>query len=186
VIDLESAETPHFGWPYCVGLANVPDLAGDFDCASAIPPTIALATGSQPLALHRYTHEQFRFLTDDLLFVLGGSLYQNPIRGYQVGYLDAQADGSIVIEAILPNDHSIAGVDRRPYDPQVGYVSSAVELLNRRGAGAWPQRIFDVAVNPQGHLYISIGGGSIYALRPGGPGDQDPCDWRDCRVPAGS
>jgi len=185
VIDLNSDDVPHFGWPYCVGLENTPDVAGDFDCADATAPTIALATGSIPLDLHSYQSETFPFLTDDLVFVLGGSLYQNPIRGYQVSFLDAQADSSTIIETILPHDRTVAGVDRVTYNPEVGYESSAVEVLNRRGAGIWPQRIFGVAESPEGYLYISAGGGDIYALRENGAGDPDPCDIRDCDFPVG-
>lgn len=177
VIDLQRDDVPHFGWPYCIGLENEAHLPGEFDCAEATAPTIAFATGSIPLALHSYQSNTYPFLTGDLIFVLGGSLYQNPIRGYQVGYLDVQPDGGTIVEAILPYDRVVAGVDRVPYDAQRGYDSQDVEYLNRRGAGTWPHRIFSVAESPEGYLYISVGGGTIYVLR---PGDRDPCELRTC------
>ncbi len=177
VIDLARDDVPHFGWPYCIGLENEAHLPGDFDCAEATAPSITFATGSIPLDLLSYQSRTFPFLTGDLIFVLGGSLYQNPIRGYQVGFFDVQADGTRIVESILPQDRVVAGVDRLPYDAERGYDSRAVEVLNRRGAGTWPHRIFSVAESPEGYLYISVGGGIIYVLR---PGDSDPCEFREC------
>lgn len=177
IVDLAQDDVPHFGWPYCVGLENVPDMPGDFDCAQAAPPHIVFGTGSIPLALHSYTSERYSFLTGDLIFVLGGSLDNNPIRGYEVAFLDEQADGSYIVESILPSDLAITRTNRTPYDPAQGYDSGTAALLNRRGAGAWPQRIFGVAESPEGYVTISVGGGVVYVLR---PGDYDTCSLREC------
>ena len=130
-------------------------MLADFDCAEAVVPEIALQTHSTPYALLPYEGAAFPFLRDDLLLVLSGSSNNDPIRGYSVAYLEELVDKRI-FETILPHDRSIAGVDRVVYDAAIGYQSLFAELLNNRGAGPWPHRIFDVAVSPEGWLCTSV------------------------------
>lgn len=176
-IDLGSNIAPHFGFPYCEGRENVSNFPGDFDCATVTMPAIILYTHSTPLALQPYSGTAFRFLTGDLLLVLGGSVNNETIRGYQVVYIEHEND-NFVIETILPNDHSIAGEDRVTVSSENIYEPIWASYLNRRGAGVWPHRIFDVAVSPEGWIYFSVGGGQIFVLR---QGSQDPCDFRSCQ-----
>jgi glucose/arabinose dehydrogenase len=175
-IDLNSDTIPHFGFPYCEGMANVSNFPGDFDCATVTMPAVTLYTHSTPLALQPYSGAAFRFLQGDLLLVLGGSVNNAAVRGYQVAYLEYEQD-NLVIETMLPHDSLIAGVDRVPYNPTNGYVPLFAQMLNRRGAGVWPHRIFDVAISPEGWIYMSVGGGQIFVLR---PGNTDPCSYRTC------
>jgi len=177
-IDLTAGTVPHFGWPFCVGLQNIPDLPGDFDCAQAMPPAIALQTHSTPLHIMHYGSTTFPHITDEMILVLGGTSNNAQIRGYQIVSLELQSpDHRITFETILPYDRVVAGPDRLRYDTQNGYFSSLSQLLNRRGAGTWPHHPYAAAISPQGWLYLSVGGGTIYALR---PGDFNPCDFTAC------
>jgi glucose/arabinose dehydrogenase len=174
-VDLVSETVPHFGFPYCEGRENVSKFPDVFDCTTATQADIVLYTHSTPLALQPYQGAAFPFLTGDLLLVLGGSVNNAAIRGYQLVVIEKEQD-SLIFETALPVDHSIAGVDRVIYTPN-GYVPLYAQRLNRRGAGVWPHRIFDVALSPEGWIYISVGGGQIFVLR---PGDSDPCAYRQC------
>jgi glucose/arabinose dehydrogenase len=175
-IDLSSDTIPHFGFPYCEGRANVSNFPSDFDCTTVTMPTVTLNTHSTPLALQPYVGDAFGFLSGDLLLVLGGSVNNADVRGYQVVYLEVE-QGNFVIETILPHDTSIAGVDRVTISSENIYAPIFSSLLNRRGAGVWPHRIFDVAVSPEGWIYISVGGGQIFVLR---ESDRDACEYRNC------
>jgi glucose/arabinose dehydrogenase len=176
-IDLNSDTVPHFGFPYCEGLANVSNFPDDFDCATITLPEITLYTHSTPLALQPYVGDAFRFLSGDLLLVLGGSVNNADVRGYQVVYIEHVQD-SLVIETVLPYDTSISGADRVTLRPDGIYTPVSASYLNKRGAGVWPHRIFDVAVSPEGWIYISVGGGQIFVLR---ESDQDACEYRSCQ-----
>jgi glucose/arabinose dehydrogenase len=176
-IDLSSDTIPHFGFPYCEGRANVSNFPGDFDCTTVTMPTISLYTHSTPLALQPYVGDAFRFLRGDLLLVLGGSVNNADIRGYQVAYLEIEQD-NFVIETVLPHDMSIAGVDRVSIASENIYRPIFSSYLNGKGAGVWPHRIFDVAVSPEGWIYISVGGGQIFVLR---ESDRDACEYRPCQ-----
>jgi glucose/arabinose dehydrogenase len=177
-IDFNTTTTtiPHFGFPYCEGYANIANFPEQFDCDTAVQADIMLYTHSTPLALQPYYGEAFPFLIGDLLLVLGGSPNNSSIRGYQVIYLDS-INGEKFIETILPHDESIAGVDRVHYSYGYNYSPIWAQYLNRRGAGVWPHRIFDIALSPEGWIYISVGGGQIFVLR---PSDSDPCTYRSC------
>lgn len=177
VIPLDEAAVPHFGFPYCIGLDNRPDLADDFDCGQAVAPAIALPTHSTPRALLPYSDDTFRPLRDVLLVVLGGSARQPEIRGYQFLFIQHMPAGRVLIESILPHDEHAFGQDRVRYDPGTGYRGRGSTLLNRRGAGTWPHAPLSTAISPQGWLFLSVGGGQVYAFR---PGDIDPCERRNC------
>jgi len=175
-IDLDSDTIPHFGFPYCEGRANVSNFPGDFDCATVTMPAVTLHTHSTPLALQPYSGGAFRFLRGDLLLVLGGSVNNAAIRGYQVVYLEYERD-NLIVETILPHDSSITSVDRVTTTLESIYTPLSATLLNRRGAGVWPHRIFDIAVSSEGWIYISVGGGQIFVLR---QSDRDACEIRSC------
>ncbi|MDQ7036917.1 MAG: hypothetical protein Q9P01_19395 [Anaerolineae bacterium] len=174
--DLDSETIPHFGFPYCEGRENEANFRADFDCNSTTQATLLLYTHSTPLALQPYRGAAFPFLADDLLLVLGGSVNNDSIRGYQVVFIEQEGD-TLFFETALPSDRFIAGVDRVAYTSD-GYLPLFAQRLNRRGAGVWPHRIFDVALSPEGWIYISVGGGQIFVLR---PSDSDPCNYRGCQ-----
>jgi glucose/arabinose dehydrogenase len=174
-IDLNSETIPHFGFPYCEGRENNANFPDIFDCSTATQAHFILYTHSTPLALQPYQGAAFPFLTGDLLLVLGGSVNNSTIRGYQVIFVEEEND-TVFFETMIPSDRIIAGTDRVAYTPD-GYLPMFAQRLNRRGAGVWTHRIFDVALSPEGWIYISVGGGQIFVLR---PGDIDGCQYRRC------
>jgi glucose/arabinose dehydrogenase len=141
----------NFGFPYCVGSTNTPDMPGDFDCANATPPLVAFPTASTPLGIAAYRGETIPALEGKLLVVLNGSYNDLSLRGYWVAIVDPVAR---TIESLMPT---------RP-DAFVG-SDFTVEQMNYRGSGFFPHRPLDVAVTEQGWVYISVGGGRILALR---------------------
>ena len=141
----------NFGFPYCVGRDNTPDLPG-FDCAGATPPVVALPTASTPLGIAGYRGDAIPSLNGKLLLVLYGSFNRLDLRGYYVASADPTT-GSLT--ALMP---------ARPDDtPGTDFT---VQQMSYRGSGFFPQRPLDVAVTEAGWVYISIGGGRILALRP--------------------
>lgn len=140
-----------FGFPYCVGAGNAPDLPGG-DCASATPPITALPTGSTPVGIGGYESETIPELNGKLLVALYGSYNQVELRGYALAAVTPE-DGTTRI--IMPEDPASTGF--------------TVDQMNYRGSGFYPHRPYDVAVNAWGWVYISMGGGRILAFRPESP-----------------
>jgi glucose/arabinose dehydrogenase len=179
-IDLDSEMVPHFGFPYCYGLDNSADILGDFDCTTASPPTLIAETHSTPLAILAYDSDLFSFLTGDLLVVFAGSFDNSQIRGYSIVSIDfVRDDGRIRTEAIVPADPVIAGNPRSFYTAENGVAMIHSTIVNQRGAGIWPHRIFAVAVSDEGWIYMSANS-RIYVLR---PSDWDVCaiEYRECK-----
>ncbi len=142
---------PNFGFPYCIGMTNAPDLPG-FDCSQATPPVIALPTASTPIGITAYRGDAIPSLQGELLIALSGSYNQLDLRGYQVVAADPQTG---TFNSFMPT--------RPDANPASNFT---VEQMNYRGSGFFPQRPLDVAVTDQGWVYISVGGGRILALRP--------------------
>lgn len=165
-IDLASNIIPHFGFPYCYGSENIVDMLSDFDCATATPPALVIETHSTPIALQPYNADLYRFLKGDLIVVLAGSFDNSILRGYAIYSIDTvRDDGRIRYEAIMPTDSHIAGPDQRFYDREGGITQYHSTIVNLRGAGIWPHRIFDIAISKEGWIYISANS-RIYVLRP--------------------
>ena len=144
----------HFGWPYCVGASNTPDLPGAFDCVAATAPAFTFPTGSNPLALAAYTHDLFPSLQNHLLVVMGGTSNRVDLRGF--GLVAVGFD-----EAGQPTGYDLV-IPAETYNVQ-GFT---LKEMNYRTSGFWPRHPFGVAVSPQGWVYVSVGGGQILALRP--------------------
>lgn len=145
----------HFGWPYCLGAGNRPDGETTVDCQTAAPPALTFPTHSAPVGLAAYTSSTFPLITNSLLVALNGSNNQAELRGYALAVVtfdgqDAPQPARIIIPEGTPPVAS-----RLP-----------LQQVHYQGSGFWPRRPFDVAVSPQGWIYVSVGGGRIYALRP--------------------
>jgi glucose/arabinose dehydrogenase len=140
-----------FGFPYCVGAANTPDLPGG-DCASATPPVVALPTGSTPVGITTYESDTIPELNGRLLVALYGSYNQVELRGYALTAVTPE-DGAVRV--IMPEDPAPSGF--------------TVDEMNYRGSGFYPHHPYDVTVNAWGWVYISMGGGRILAFRPESP-----------------
>jgi glucose/arabinose dehydrogenase len=136
-----------FGFPACVGVGG---------CLSTLP-AYRLPTHSTPLGMAAYTGGALPVLDGALLVVLAGNGNAASLRGYEVRALWFDDDGLFLREySLLPNDDS--------YTQGTGQTFSQQEL-SYRGSGIYPRRPLDVAVSPQGWLYISVQGGLIMAVR---------------------
>ncbi len=147
----------HFGWPYCAGSDNQADFIGtDFDCTQAVPPAFSFPNQSKPISLTSYTSSTFPDLADTLLVVLTGSHNTVELTGYRVVAVTFDSAGEPTDTLVLmpaANKKS----KRKKMDPA---------MLNYRGLGFWPHHPYDLAVSPEGWIYISSGGGYIWVLRP--------------------
>lgn len=141
----------NFGFPYCVGIDNTPDMDG-FDCADATAPVIALPTGSTPVGLAAYRGEALPSLQGKLLLALSGSYNDLDLRGYAVVAADPQTGTFAPLIPARPDD-----------SPASDFT---LEEMTYRGSGFFSHRPLDVAVSEQGWVYVSVGGGRILALRP--------------------
>lgn len=135
----------HHGFPSCLQ-----------DCPTASSPFYAFPHASQPLGITAYQSDTFSSLTDTLLVTLGGDYNSVTLAGYMLIALTPQADGQFAQNVLIP-DLSLLDTQRSIFTTQ--------ELSYRR-SGFWPHRPLDVAVSPEGWIYVSISGGRIIALRP--------------------
>jgi len=143
----------NFGWPFCIGADNHPDLAGAFDCGQVVAPALSLPTQSNPLGLAAYSGDALPSLTGALLMTLGGTHNQVDPRGTALVavHFDDQGNPS-GYEFLIPSDFY--------------FDQFTLQQMNFRLSGFWPHRPFDVAVSAEGWVYVSSGGGRILALRP--------------------
>lgn len=143
----------HYGWPWCVGAQRLPARPGAIDCERTAAPALALPTGSYPLGLAWYDHAALPDLQGSLLVTLHGSRHRITLRGYALAAIRFDESGrALAPEAILPQE--------------TGGRNFSVSKMNYRGSGFWPERPLDVAVSPEGWIYVSVTGGRILALRP--------------------
>jgi glucose/arabinose dehydrogenase len=141
----------NFGFPYCVGPQNTPDLPG-FDCSMATAPSVAFPTASTPTGIAAYRGDADPVLEGKLLVVLSGSSNNLELRGYRIVVVDPATGTYSSFMPIRP--------DNNPF------TITSPEAMNYGGSGFFPQRPLDVAVSEQGWIYISVGGGRILVLRP--------------------
>lgn len=146
----------NFGWPYCVG-DNQPDLfPGKFECVEATPPTMNFPTSSHPTALAAYTGDSLPTLDGTLLVVLYGSYNHVDLRGYAIAAVKFDETGNPAgYDVIIPQETNT--------DAFAGYT---LKEMNYRTSGFWPRRPLGIAVSREGWVYVSVGGGQIWALRP--------------------
>lgn len=128
--------------------------------AEPCPPLLELAqtatyhfpTGSAPIALAFYPHATYPSLQERLLVGLRGNVGEVVIQGYSVVALDLeQADGQ-PLEAVLPRN-----------SPHLGISDQKMTI---QGSGIYPHHVYDVVVSPEGWIYVVVGGGNLYVLRP--------------------
>ncbi len=142
----------HFGWPWCSGELRLPTTPAATDCVTFIAPALTLPTGSVPLGMAYYNHDALPDLRDTLLVTLHGSRHRAELRGYALGVIRFDKLGKpLAPEVIIPQ--------------QRGGNTYSVSKLNHLGKGFWPERPLDVAISPEGWVYVSVTGGRILALR---------------------
>ena len=143
----------HYGWPRCSGSLRLPVSPATSDCEAYLAPALSLPTGSTPLGLAYYDHDALPDLRDSLLVTLHGSRHRIELRGYALAVIRFDAQGQpLAPEVIIPQ--------------QSGSFSFGLSKLNYLGKGFWPERPLDVAISPEGWIYVSVTGGRILALRP--------------------
>ncbi|MCY3947138.1 MAG: PQQ-dependent sugar dehydrogenase [Anaerolineaceae bacterium] len=142
----------HYGWPWCSGSQRLPVSPATGDCEAFRAPALSLQTGSTPLGLAHYNHDALPDLRDSLLVTLHGSRHRIELRGYALAVIRFDAEGRpLAPEVIIPQ--------------QSGSFSFSLSKLNYLGKGFWPERPLDVAISPEGWIYVSVTGGRILALR---------------------
>ena len=151
----------NFGWPYCVGADNHADtIAGTFDCAQAAKPALMLPTHSTPIGMAVYDHDAFPAIQNDLLVVLHGSYNQSDLQGYALALIEFDENGNPSRSRVIIPEQTID-----PKNPSGYYVYPLAEIQYQE-SGFWPRRPIDVTVSREGWIYVSVGGGQIFALRP--------------------
>lgn len=167
-IDLTQDAIPHFGFPYCIGAENTPDLIGDFDCSNATPPSFTLQTQSSPMDLSTYDYELFPRLQNSLIVVLMGSNNNQYIAGHAVLSIELRED-DVLYEILAPVD--AVGMGRWRWEQDNGYdiLLSHAEFVNNQAGGIWGHYPYAVAPSPEGWLYFSVSGIGMLVFRPHTP-----------------
>ena len=143
----------HFGFPYCIGQDNRPDPEFEsISCAEFTPPIVTFPTHSIPLAIVPYTANALP-IEDSLLIVMQGSHNGGFLNGYYVALVTFDMDNTPQIRRLIP------------FNPIFQQEGVRDEELYYRGGGIYPHSPLDVAVSPEGWIYLSVGGGRIFAFR---------------------
>lgn len=147
-------EGADFGYPRCSdGLSGT---SHPNNCREITPPAYALPVHSYPMGMAAYRGNALPFLEGALLVALHGSR-GGYLTGYQVQALWFDDAGRFLRSyALIPN--SDINFDT------FGFRFEN-DALNLRGSGFYPRRPLDVAVSPEGWVYISVTDGWILALR---------------------
>lgn len=146
---------PHFGWPDCA------DTASDGrDCAATVRPIFSLPPRSAPVSMARYAGDAFPWLDGHLLVALMGSSATERLEGYAllaIAWDEAEAAPTGLGAYLLPYPGEAMGMSA---------ARGITRRLNYQGRGLWPRHLYGMAISPEGWIYLSVGGGQIYALRP--------------------
>lgn len=156
--ELNLVETgANFGWPYCIGMDNTPDITGDFDCQQAAPPALTFPTHSNPLGITAYMGEAFPHLHGQLLVTLGGTSNEAVLNGFTLVTIGFDEVGQpMEPHIILPE---VPGSSKQ-------WVGITLQKMHYQASGFWQHHPFDVTTSREGWIYVSLGGGTIWALRP--------------------
>lgn len=148
----------NFGWPYCIGKENTLDtISAKFDCSTVTAPVLTFPTHSNPLGIVSYSGDAFPHLKGQLLVTLGGATDQSFLNGYTLVTIGFDAEGNpLEPHIILPEIPS--GGDQ--------WSTTNLQKMHFQASGFWQHHPYDVTVSREGWIYVSLGGGSIWALRP--------------------
>ena len=148
----------NFGWPYCIGTENTRDtISSSFDCNTITAPSLTFPTHSNPLGIVAYSGEAFPHLKGQLLVTMGGTIDQSYLNGYTLVTIAFDAAGNPLKPHII-----------LPEIPSSGEQWSTINLqkMHFQASGFWQHHPFDVTISREGWIYVSLGGGTIWALRP--------------------
>ena len=148
----------NFGWPYCLGKENTSDtINASFDCIKVTAPALTFPTHSNPLGIVAYSGEAFPHLKGQLLLTMGGTTGQSYLNGYTLVTVGFDSVGNpLEPHIILPE---IPGEN-----PQWANIN--LQKMHYQASGFWQHHPYDVTISGEGWIYISLGGGTIWALRP--------------------
>ncbi len=148
----------NFGWPYCIGKENTPDsIFSNKDCSRVTAPALTFATHSNPFGIAAYSGDAFPHLKGQLLVTLGGVTGQSYLNGYTLVTIAFDADGNpLEPHIILPE---LPGGSEQ-------WSTTNLQKMHFQASGFWQHHPYDVTVSREGWIYISLGGGTIWALRP--------------------
>ena len=165
-IDFNQEAVPHFGFPYCIGADNTPDLIADFDCATATPPTFTLQTHSSPIDLATYDADLFPRLENSLFVVLMGSNNNQYIAGHAVLSIDVQEE-TILYEILAPMDTIGTSLPWRwEQADSFNIALPHAEFVNNQAGGIWGHFPYAIATSPEGWVYFSVSGIGVLVFRP--------------------
>jgi glucose/arabinose dehydrogenase len=106
--------------------------------------------------LAAYTGDALPTLNGNLLVVLYGSYNRVDLRGYAIAAVKFDNKGNPAdYEVIIPQESDTDA-----------FASYTLKEMNYRTSGFWPRRPLGIAVSREGWVYVSVGGGQIWALRP--------------------
>jgi glucose/arabinose dehydrogenase len=148
----------NFGWPYCIGKENTADpLYPKADCSKVTAPSLTFPTHSNPLGIVAYSGDAFPHLKGQLLLTMGGAIHESYLNGYTLVTIGFDADGN-------PQEPDII----LPELPSNNEQWSAINLqkMHFQASGFWQHHPYDVTISREGWIYVSLGGGTIWALRP--------------------
>ncbi len=137
-------QVPDYGAPFCMGDSTTIDSM--HTCDGTVAPFMTFSSGSNPIALARYQGAAFASNSGYFTIAFSGTAHASRLRGYTVEFYTPDGETSMTLVPSLP--------DR---DQQYG------------GIGFYPHHIYGVTLSPEGWIYLSAGGGSIYVIRPAWP-----------------
>lgn len=145
-----------FGFPACVG-SHQPDsllAAPETDCAATVAPAVAFPHQSTPAGMTFYPGDTFPFWQNSLLLALSGSSSLAEPTGYALA--------AVVFDGGEPTGQVLRVVPTTVNPPPVN--SLAEYLLS--GRGFFPAHPVDIAISPEGWVYVAIQEGQIFRYRP--------------------
>ncbi len=151
-----------YGFPRCIGIEG--------DCDGTHAPRYRFPAQAQPYALLTYTGAAFPEWRGDLLVLLAGTPHTPNPLGYQLLAIRRQGDTSAVLYAISPY-HEHGFNNEEVYDGANIWLNRTAGGLAKQGYSFYPHHAYGLVQSPEGWLYLSVGGGGIYALRPNTPLD---------------
>lgn len=169
---MANGEPVHLGYPYCIGIENTPDPEHNpngevFDCSQVVAPIYALETGSHPQALVFYGMANSGGIEDALLVAMMGSVGRGLPRGYGVMAIRAGEN--------IPSAKSVVPVDWHTHGNDVSirtlgagwrFINTGGNYWNARNKGFFPNRVYGLAMDEGGRLYVSWGQANILRLTP--------------------
>jgi glucose/arabinose dehydrogenase len=124
-------------------------------CSGAAPdvPEYIFAAGSAPVSLAAYTVDVFPQMQDTMLVALQGDIGNIIVEGYDVVSVSFDAAGN-------PTAHA----NVVPVVPE--YPAISEQKLHIQASGFYPNPVYGVGVGANGWVYVTVGSGRVYGLRP--------------------